>query len=73
MSEELLQRGLNKKPEKIGKWEFKNVAIVSKFYNIWNLSNKNPDEIITNELKNDKVALTCLQFLAKKKVTTNQN
>ncbi|CAB5505658.1 HNH endonuclease family protein [Bathymodiolus thermophilus thioautotrophic gill symbiont] len=44
----------------------KNLDIASEFYNIWNLSNKNPDEIIMNELKNDKVALTCLQFLAKK-------
>ncbi len=44
----------------------KNLAIVSKFYNIWNLSNKDPDKIIISELKNDKVALTCLQFLAKK-------
>jgi hypothetical protein len=24
----------------------KNLATVSKFYNIWNLSNNNPDEII---------------------------
>jgi S-adenosylmethionine:diacylglycerol 3-amino-3-carboxypropyl transferase len=46
----------------------KNLATVSKFYNIWNLSNNNPDEIIVNELKNDKVALTCLQFLAKKHI-----
>ncbi|WP_201339377.1 GmrSD restriction endonuclease domain-containing protein [Isorropodon fossajaponicum symbiont] len=46
----------------------KNLAIASKFYNIWNLSNKNPDEIIINELKNDKVALTCLQVLAKKHI-----
>ncbi|CAC9596859.1 hypothetical protein [uncultured Gammaproteobacteria bacterium] len=50
-----------------GKEDFvKNLATVSKFYNIWNLSNKNSDEIIINELKDDKVALTCLQFLAKK-------
>ncbi len=46
----------------------KNLATVSEFYKIWNSSNKNPDEIIINELKNDKVALTCLQFLAKKHI-----
>jgi hypothetical protein len=27
----------------------KNLATVSKFYNIWNLSNNNPDEIIVND------------------------
>ena len=26
MSEELLQRGLDKKPEKIGKWDFYNIG-----------------------------------------------
>jgi uncharacterized protein with ParB-like and HNH nuclease domain len=46
----------------------KNLANVSKFYDIWNLSNKDADKIIVNELKNDKVALTCLQFLAKKHI-----
>ncbi len=29
MSEELLQRGLNKEPEKIGKWDFYNIGATS--------------------------------------------
>lgn len=47
-----------------------NLSIVSQFYNIWNLSNKDPDKIIVDKLKNDMVALTCLQFLAKKHIIT---
>jgi hypothetical protein len=35
----------------------KNLATVSKFYNIWNLSNKDPDEVIVNELKNDSFSI----------------
>lgn len=42
-----------------------NLSTVSKFYNIWSLSNKESDSII-QRLNNDKIALTCLQFLSKK-------
>ena len=48
----------------------KNLSIVSQFYNIWNMANKDPNEIIIKYLKDDKVALTCLQFLAKKHTIT---
>lgn len=46
----------------------KNLSVVSRFYNIWNTSNKSPDEIIIGKLNNDRAALTCLQFLAKKHI-----
>lgn len=43
----------------------KNLSIVSQFYNIWNLSNKDSGRDIIDKLNGDMTALTCLQFLAK--------
>jgi len=44
-----------------------NLSNVSGFYNLWSKSNDEKDDGILQKLNNDKVALTCLQFLAKTK------
>jgi hypothetical protein len=44
-----------------------NLSNVSTFYHIWNKSNTGNDNEILVVLNNDKIALTCLQFLSKTK------